>query len=176
MLQVYAVAEAAVEFSKKHNRRTLDLLAARCTFYLSLAAEATGTLSLVRPRLLELHATAVLNHDQMGQETLLNLLLHNYLHYNLYDQAEKFRAQAQRPEVPRSNQQYCRYLFYLGRIRAVQLEYSEAKECLQQAARKVGSLVWSACIAHAWILIQTCCIVVTCCDVGLSMNMSMISA
>lgn len=59
------------------------------------------------------------------------------MHYSLYDQAEKLRAQAQRPEAPRSNQQYCRYLYFLGRIRAVQLEYSEAKECLQQAARKV---------------------------------------
>lgn len=134
---MYLVAEAAVDFAKNHNRRSLDLLAARCTFYLSLAAEAKGTLSTIRPKLLELHATAVLNHDDISQETLLNLLLHNYLHYNMYDQAEKFRAQAQRPEAPRSNQQYCRYLFYLGRIRAVQLEYSDAKECLQQASRKV---------------------------------------
>jgi hypothetical protein len=32
------------------------------------------------------HRTAVLRHDAVGQETLLNLLLRNYLHYNLYDQ------------------------------------------------------------------------------------------
>lgn len=36
--------------------------------------------------LLALHRTAVLRHDAIGQETLLNLLLRNYLHYNLYDQ------------------------------------------------------------------------------------------
>ncbi|GFH12605.1 PCI domain-containing protein [Haematococcus lacustris] len=70
------------------------------------------------------------------EETLLNLLLRNYLHYNLYDQAEAFRSKAQREEVWRSHQQYTRYLFYLGRIRAVQLEYSEARDCLQQASRK----------------------------------------
>jgi hypothetical protein len=34
-------------------------------------------------------------------------------------------------------QQLCRYLYYLGRIRAIQLEYTEAKDCLQQALRKV---------------------------------------
>ena len=28
----------------------------------------------------------MLRHDAIGQETLLNLLLRNYLHYNLYDQ------------------------------------------------------------------------------------------
>ena len=136
-MQLQGVADAAVEHANTLNRRTLDVLAARTAFYLSLSHERLGTLANLRPRLLSLHATAVLNHDDVGQEVLLNLLLRNYLHYNLYDQAEKLRAQAQRPEAPRSNQQYCRYLYFLGRIRAVQLEYSEAKECLQQAARKV---------------------------------------
>lgn len=37
-------------------------------------------------------------------------------------------------------EQVCRYLFYLGRIRAVHLEYSEAKECLAQALRKVPNV------------------------------------
>ena len=44
-------------------------------------------LSAARSSLLALHRTAVLRHDEYGQETLLNLLLRNYLHYNLYDQA-----------------------------------------------------------------------------------------
>jgi hypothetical protein len=43
---------------------------------------------LSRSHLLALHRTAVLRHDEYGQETLLNLLLRNYLHYNLYDQVE----------------------------------------------------------------------------------------
>lgn len=119
--------------------------------------------------LLSLHRTAVLRHDEYGQETLLNLLLRNYLHYNLYDQvglfcahimitqhalfsmfpcrrecwpmlqAEKLRSKAQKNDVWRANQQLCRYLYYLGRIRAIQLDYTDAKDCLQQAARKVGT-------------------------------------
>ena len=52
-------------------------------------------------------------------------------------QAEKLRSKAQRPEATRSTPQLCRYLLYLGRIRAIQLEYTDAKDCLQQAARKV---------------------------------------
>ncbi|KAL9330419.1 hypothetical protein ACSQ67_000029 [Phaseolus vulgaris] len=90
------------------------------------------------------------------QETLLNLLLRNYLHYNLYDQAEKLRSKAPRFEA-HSNQQvwgfvscgaecnlhllnlFCRYLFYLGKIRTIQLEYTDAKESLLQAARKAPS-------------------------------------
>lgn len=133
------VAGSAVERLAAHNRRTLDVLAARIYSYLSLAHERCGSLAAIRSALLGLHRTAVLRHDDVGAETLLNLLLRNYLHYNLYDQAERLRAKAQRPEASRSMQQACRYLYYLGRIRAVQLEYSEAKDCLQQAARKAPS-------------------------------------
>lgn len=32
--------------------------------------------------------------------------------------------------------QFSRYLFYLGKIRTIQLEYTDAKESLLQAARK----------------------------------------
>lgn len=32
--------------------------------------------------------------------------------------------------------QLCRYLYYLGKIRTIQLEYTDAKDCLLQAARK----------------------------------------
>jgi 26S proteasome regulatory subunit N3 len=126
-----------VPYIRHFNRRTLDVLAARTYFYFSLAYEKANQLQSIRATLLELHCTAGLNHDEFGQEVLLNLLLRNYLHYNLYDQAEKLRAQSQRLETARSNQQHCRYLYYLGRIRAVQLEYTEAKECLLQAFRKV---------------------------------------
>ncbi|KAG0594789.1 hypothetical protein M758_UG109800 [Ceratodon purpureus] len=69
-----------------------------------------------------------------AQETLLNLLLRN-LHYNLYDHAEKLRSKTQRSDS-HLNQQLCRYLYYLGKIRTIQLEYTDAKECLLQAARK----------------------------------------
>lgn len=40
----------------------------------------------MRSQLLALHRTATLRHNAIGSETLLNLLLRNYLHYNLYDQ------------------------------------------------------------------------------------------
>jgi hypothetical protein len=41
------------------------------------------------------------------QETLLNLLLHNYLHYNLYDQAEKLRSKAPHFETHSNQQLIC---------------------------------------------------------------------
>ena len=52
-------------------------------------------------------------------------------------QAESLRSKAQKSEVWRSSQQLCRYLFYMGKIRAVQLDYTDAKDYLSQALRKV---------------------------------------
>ncbi|CAA0827722.1 26S proteasome non-ATPase regulatory subunit 3 homolog A [Striga hermonthica] len=141
-----ACSSAGIARLRNVNRRTVDVLAARLYFYFSLSYELTGNLAEIRGDLLALHRTATLRHDELGQETLLNLLLRNYLHYNLYDQAEKLRAKAPRFEA-HSNQQarlkayslyfhFCRYLFYLGKIRTIQLEYTDAKESLLQAARK----------------------------------------
>ena len=134
-----AASVAALNRLSQFNRRTLDALQARIVFYYSLAHERFGELAEVRPSLLALHRVAALRFDEMGQETILNLLMRNYLHYNMYDQAEKLRSKAQLP-ASRSNQQQCRYLYYLGRIRAIQLEYSDAKECLTQAHRKAPKL------------------------------------
>mmetsp|Transcript_38786 Transcript_38786/g.97449 ORF Transcript_38786/g.97449 Transcript_38786/m.97449 type:complete len:497 (+) Transcript_38786:136-1626(+) len=130
------ISTTAVTRIGSFNRRTLDVLAARVYHYYSWCHESTGQLDSIRSTLLALQRTATLRHDEIGAETLLNLLLRNYLHFNLYDQAEKLRAKAQQPDASRSSQQYARYLYYMGRIRAIQLEYTEAKECLQQAARK----------------------------------------
>ncbi len=66
-------------------------------------------------------------------------------------QAEKFRAKAQRPEQSRSHTQYCRYLFYLGRIKAIQLEYTDARDYLQQAARKVLLLYLVIAYCETWV-------------------------
>ena len=129
------IASSAIERMSLYNRRTMDVLAARIWFYLSLAAERLGALPEIRSSVMAAHRAAVLRHDDIGQETLLNMLLRDYLMHKLYDQAEALRAKAQK-DIYRSSQQHCRVLYYQGRICAVQLEYSDAKECLVQALRK----------------------------------------
>ncbi|KAF5947027.1 hypothetical protein HYC85_017255 [Camellia sinensis] len=99
-----ACSSASIARLKNLNRRTIDVLAARLYFYYSLSYELTGDLAEIRGNLLALHRMATLRHDELGQETLLNLLLRNYLHFNLYDQAEKLRSKAPRFEA-HSNQQ-----------------------------------------------------------------------
>lgn len=126
---------ALVLWLKSFNRRTLDVFLARAYFYISLAYERLGRLAELRPELLSAYRTACLRHDAMGQATLLNLLLRNYLAYNLYEQALKLVQKTSFPES-RPNSQYARYLLYIGQIKAVQLEYSDAHSKLMQAIRK----------------------------------------
>ena len=132
---VRKVCQAGIDVVMQYNSRIIDSLGARLYSYMSLSAEKMGVLGQIRGLLLQLHRTAVLRHDAIGQETLLNLLLRNFLAYKLYNQAEALRAKAQ-PDVYRSSAQHCRLLYYHGRIQAVLLEYSEAKEALVQASRK----------------------------------------
>jgi len=131
----FKLASAIVPWLKTFNRRTLDIFASRAYFYLSLTYERKGQLSDLRPELLAAYRTACLRHDAMGQATLLNLLLRNYLAYNLYEQALKLVQKTNFPES-RPNAQYARYLLYIGQIKAVQLEYSDSHSKLMQAIRK----------------------------------------
>lgn len=126
---------AALLTVKARNRRTLDPLQARVYFYYSLACEKSGCLSSIRTELLAAYRTASLRHDAIGQATLLHLLLRNYLHDNLYQQALNLISRTDFPES-RPNAQFARFLFYQGQIKAVQLEYSDAHSKLMQAIRK----------------------------------------
>lgn len=79
--------------------------------------------------------TATLRYDTDMQGTLLTLLLRNYIHYKLYDQADKLVSRTTFPENS-GNNLMARYAYYLGRIRAIQLDYSAAHTHLLTAQRK----------------------------------------
>lgn len=128
-------ANALMDKVAAQNRRTLDLLAAKCYYYYSRSYEVTEQLDKVRSFLHSRLRTCTLRSDHEGQSTLMNLLLRNYLAYNLYDQADKLVSKTTFPESA-SNNEWARYLFYLGRIKAIQLGYSEAHRHLLQAMRK----------------------------------------
>jgi 26S proteasome regulatory subunit N3 len=75
---------------KAYNRRSLDLVAAKCYFYFSRAYELDKRMEQIRPTLYARLRTATLRNDYEGQAVLINCLLRNYLHYNLYDQVQKW--------------------------------------------------------------------------------------
>lgn len=76
-----------------------------------------------------------MRHDDETQASLINRILRSYLHYNLYDQADKLVTKITFP-VSAGNPQFARYYYYLGRIKAVQLNYTAAHDDLQQAIRR----------------------------------------
>lgn len=64
--------------------------------------------------LLSAQKTASLHQDDKCQAVLINLHLRNYLHYNLYDQADKLVAKTTFP-ASAGNPQLVRYHYYLAR-------------------------------------------------------------
>lgn len=107
------------------NRRTLDPLQAKAVYFMSIAYEKVGKIETIRPQMLDMHKSSCLHHDTMGQATMMNIIIRSYLSQNLYEQARNFISKTTFPENA-NNSQYARYLYYVGRIKTVQLEYSAA--------------------------------------------------
>lgn len=139
-------SSSLVESMRQLNRRTLDALSARVYFYYSLFFEQLSPLPpspmapvvSIRPNLLAALRTSVLRKDQDTQATVTTLLLRNYLSTSHISQADLLVSHSQLPPAA-SNNQIARYLYYLGRIRAIQLSYTEAHEHLIAATRKSPS-------------------------------------
>ena len=154
LVQIYLYDSASIEFGAKFssnlverlrtfNRRTLDALNARVFFYYSLFFEQLAPLPpspmasvvSIRPHLLAALRTSVLRKDQDTRATVTTLLLRNYLSTSHITQADLLISHSEFPATA-ANNQIARYLYYLGRIRAIQLSYTEAHEHLIGATRK----------------------------------------
>ncbi|RKP13842.1 26S proteasome non-ATPase regulatory subunit 3-like protein [Piptocephalis cylindrospora] len=133
--QAKELSEKTIQKVHTYNRRTLDPLSARIYFYYVRAYELSGQFDRVLPTLMEAQRFSALRRDTESQATLINLLLRFYFHFGLHEQADKFIAHTPFPEGA-GNNQAARYNYYLGRVRALQLEYSEAHAHLLQASRK----------------------------------------
>ncbi|KAF2769494.1 hypothetical protein EJ03DRAFT_327342 [Teratosphaeria nubilosa] len=132
-----------VEKIRSFNRRTMDPIGAKAYFYYSLfyenldpkAPSKQAKVMEIRPTLLAALRSAVLRKDADTQAAVTVLLLRNYISTADITLADLLVQQTQFP-ASAANNQVCRYLYYLGRIRAIQLNYTEAHENLQSATRK----------------------------------------
>lgn len=135
LTQAITCADLLMNKIVPQNRRSLDMLAAKCYFYYSRSYELNDKISTIRGFLHARLRTATLRSDFEGQAVLLNLLLRNYLGSNLFEQADKLVSKSSFPDSA-TNNEWARFLYYLGRIKAAQLEYTEAHKHLLQAMRK----------------------------------------
>ena len=117
------------------NRRTLDYYSALLYYHFTRLHEKNNSDSNIREYLLESYNKACVRCDEIGQSTLLNLLLRNYLRDNQIDAAYNLIEKTSFPET-KSNNEFCRYLYYTGRVKAIRREYADALNSLNQAIRK----------------------------------------
>lgn len=125
---------------QQFNRRSLDALGAKALFYYSLAHEKINKLEQIRSTLMACYQSSCYHRDEMTQIVLLNCLIRNYFEYGLTEQVQiltdKTHSSGTDPSATVSHNQYCRYAYYVGRMHAIQLEYSKAYSLLLMAMRK----------------------------------------
>jgi len=61
------------------NRRTMDFLAAKAYYFTAVAYEKLGLLGELRPQLFEIYKSCCLHLDQIGQATIMNILIRSFL-------------------------------------------------------------------------------------------------
>jgi 26S proteasome regulatory subunit N3 len=120
---------------KDVNLRTMDHLGAKSMYFIGVVYEKLEMLPQVRPMMMDAYKSCCLKLDQIGQATILNVLIRSYLSQNLFEQARNLISKTSFPEHA-SNNQLARFLYYSGKIKAVQLEYSEAQAKLVNALRR----------------------------------------
>ena len=134
----------ALEFSNEvdkycsnfQSRRTFDILKAKNLTYLCLCKERTQSQEDFTSILLKRFRSASLSHDEFGKAVSLNLLTREYIKRKDYAKASALIAKTEPfPEI--SNNQLVRHLYYHGKIKTIQLKYTEAYKMLSQALRKV---------------------------------------
>lgn len=112
-----------------------EQLTAKFFFYYQRAHELNDSIKNIHGFLHAGLRTASLRNDFPSQAVLINALLRGYIHDNLIEQADLLVSRATFPENA-SSSEGARYLYYLGRIKALQLEYTEAHRHLDLAVRK----------------------------------------
>lgn len=124
-------------YIKSQNKRSLDAIQAKILFYHYLVNP------LDRTALLAAHKTATLRNDRDTQAVLLNTLLRSYISANEYHLADLLVSKTTFPETA-TNNQLARYMYYVGRIKAIQLDYTASYGFLSNAIRKALSTTATA--------------------------------
>ncbi|KAJ3373519.1 26S proteasome non-ATPase regulatory subunit [Kappamyces sp. JEL0680] len=137
------VATDLLQRVKQLNRRTLDPIGAKIVFFYAYFHDENKSSASIHSSIIAFLRTATLRQDNDTQATLLNIILKNYMSLNLIDQADKLVAKVVFPDTV-GNNQISRYMYYLGRIKAIQLDYSESHRHLLQAIRKAPQTVATA--------------------------------
>ncbi|KAJ5572828.1 26S proteasome regulatory subunit rpn3 [Penicillium hetheringtonii] len=135
LVQIYLFDQRQTQKGAKFSTDLIERLRTQNRPNHSTPPSPSAAVTTIRQPLLAALRTAVLRQDVDTQATVMTLLLRNYLSTSHITQADLLISHNKFPAAA-SNNQISRYLFYLGRIRAIQLQYTEAHSHLIGATRK----------------------------------------
>ncbi|KJH52501.1 proteasome regulatory subunit [Dictyocaulus viviparus] len=137
-------AEMLISRADSIDKRSLDPIVAKAIFYMALVYERQHKLHELGCFFNSRLRTATLRHQRESQAVLIYTLLRCYLINKQFQSAAKLVSKLRRiknidavtfPEGANNND-LARYLYYQGRIKALQLDYTAAAGYFLQAMRK----------------------------------------
>ena len=124
-----------ISFFKKNESLTINTLKAKTYFYLSLITEKLNQQDDIINELQQAYRTACIEMDQISQVTLINCIIRYYLNNKNIEMARSFISKTKYTENI-STYEDARYLFYIGKIEAIQMNYSDSYAHLSSSFRK----------------------------------------
>ena len=133
--RLYEVCQVTTQEALKRplENRCLFPYISKLYFYLALTQERLKTFD--SRYFLQESRGACLRHDKYSKATLLNVLMRGLLLSGKVEQAQQLDSKTEFPKDA-LHAEMARHLYYQGRIKALQLSYSDAHSSLVQAMRK----------------------------------------
>ena len=108
---------------------------AKAYYYLSLITEKLKIQDDIIDELQQAYRTACIEMDSISQVTLINCIIRYYLNNKNVEMARSFISKTKYIENV-SSYEDARYLFYIGKIEAIQMNYSDSYTHLSSSFRK----------------------------------------
>ena len=122
-------------FFKVNESLTINTLKAKAYYYLALITEKLNIQDQIINELQEAYRTACIEMDFISQVTLINCIIRYYINNKNIEMARSFISKTKYVENI-SSYEDARYLFYIGKIEAIQMNYSDSYTHLSSSFRK----------------------------------------
>lgn len=133
--QAFQALQYLIPYVKSVDSITIQHLRAKAYYYLSFVAEKSNIYKEIINELQSAYRKSCLDMDEITQVTLINCIVRFYLLNDAVEQARNFLSKTKFHENVSTNED-ARYHFYLGRINAIQMNYSQAFFHLTNSMRK----------------------------------------
>ena len=124
-----------ISFFKQNESLTINTLKAKAFYYLAFITEKLNIQDQIINELIEAYRTACIEIDSISQVTLINCIIRYYLNNKNIEMARSFISKTKYIENI-SPYEDARYLFYIGKIEAIQMNYSDSYTHLSSSFRK----------------------------------------